>query len=204
MRLERAQFPHAGRDLASAAAGPENAALWRYIPFGPFENGDALGAAMATLCRDHNWIPYLFRDPTSGAANGMASFMRLRPEAGSVEIGCIIFSKKMQKTPAATEAMYLMARHVFDDLGYRRYEWKCNDANSASKRAAARLGFTFEGVFRQDMVMKGENRDTAWYSIIDKEWPQIRNAFECWLGPENFDHNGLQRRRLVEFRETLD
>ncbi|VAW07153.1 Acetyltransferase, GNAT family, partial [hydrothermal vent metagenome] len=136
----------------------------------------------------------------TGAVLGMASYMRIRPEAGSVEIGCIVFSGALQKTPAATEAMYLMARHIFDDLGYRRYEWKCNDENAASKSAAERLGFQFEGVFRQDMVVKGENRDTAWFSVLDSEWPEVKAGLNAWLAPENFDADGRQRRSLRQCR----
>ena len=131
---------------------------------------------------------------------GMASYMRIRPEHGSAEVGFVCFSKAMQRTPAATEAMYLMARHLFDDLGYRRYEWKCDNANEKSRRAAERLGFAFEGVFRQDMVMKGRNRDTAWYSMLDTEWPAAKAAFEAWLAPENFDGEGRQRNKLADIR----
>jgi RimJ/RimL family protein N-acetyltransferase len=155
------------------------------------------------MSEEHAWQPMIFRGRDSNKVLGTASYMRIRPEAGSAEVGCVVFSKALQRTPAATEAMFLMARHVFDDLGYRRYEWKCDNENAASKNAASRFGFSAEGVFRQDMVVKGKNRDTAWYSIIDDEWPTTRSAFEGWLAPENFDSSGLQRRSLREIRNEL-
>ena len=126
----------------------------------------------------------------------MASYLRIEPEFGVIEIGHIWFGVPLQRTTAATEAIYLLARHAFDDLGYRRLEWKCNALNAASRRAAERFGFTFEGVFRQHMVVKGRNRDTAWYAIVDEDWPAIRSAFQAWLAPENFDSQGIQVRSL--------
>ncbi|HYW50073.1 MAG TPA: GNAT family protein, partial [Gemmatimonadaceae bacterium] len=134
-------------------------------------------------------------DAASSAAVGIASYMRIAPEQGSLEVGHINFSPALQRTPVATEAMYLMMRHAFE-LGYRRYEWKCDALNAPSRAAAQRLGFAFEGVFRNALVYKGRNRDTAWYSIIDSEWPAVRSAFERWLGPENFDAHGAQRVQL--------
>jgi RimJ/RimL family protein N-acetyltransferase len=131
-----------------------------------------------------------------GEAKGWASFMRIEPEHGVIEVGNILYSPELQKTRAATEAMYLMAGHVFDHLGYRRYEWKCNALNEASRRAARRLGFTFEGIFRQHMVVKGRSRDTAWFSMLDREWPARKHAFETWLSPANFDEQGRQRTSL--------
>jgi hypothetical protein len=130
----------------------------------------------------------------------MASYLRITPEHGAVEIGHIWFGSTLKRTPAATEAIYLLARHVFDDLGYRRLEWKCNALNAPSRRAADRFGFTFEGVFRKQQVVKGRNRDTAWYAIVDDDWPPIRAGFEAWLAPENFDAEGRQRRSLAQFR----
>ncbi len=203
IHIEQAQFPEGADALFAATDGPGNEDIWRYIPFGPSENAAALGAAMAFIINDQKWMTYIFRDAATNAVLGMASYMRIRPEAGSAEIGAIIFSKKLQRTPAATEAMYLMARHLFDDLGYRRYEWKCNNNNQASRRAALRLGFTFEGVFRQDAVVKGENRDTTWYSMIDSEWPKVKAAFEAWLAPANFDVDGRQRRSLGDIRGAI-
>ncbi len=217
--VEPALFPACAEDLFSVLGGAANDDLWAYLPIGPFENAAQLAETMAFVCEQQNWVTHLFRDAATaapvgqpqsqllgqplGQPLGMASYMRIRPEAGSAEVGCVVFSKKLQRTPAATETMYLMAKHLFDDLGYRRYEWKCHNANEASKRAAIRLGFTFEGVFRQDQVVKGENRDTAWYSIIDTEWPRVKAGFEAWLAPENFDGAGAQRRSLLEIRDAL-
>ncbi|NOX83615.1 MAG: GNAT family N-acetyltransferase [Alphaproteobacteria bacterium] len=193
--------PERDRDgVFAAIGGAGNDALWRYIPFGPCTSADELADAIVLVADAQNWRTHIIRAAETGEILGMASYMRIRPEAGSVEIGCIIFSKQLQRTPAASEAMYLLARHIFDDLGYRRYEWKCNGDNAASKSAAARLGFEFEGVFRQDMVVKGENRDTAWFSILDSEWPRLKAGFEAWLAPENFDADGRQRRSLRQCR----
>ncbi len=203
VQIDRAQFPRDAEALFAAIGGPGNDDLWRYIPFGPFENAAALGAGMVLVAQRQHWMTYIFRKPETGDVLGMSNYMRIRPEAGSAEIGCIVLSKALQRTPAATEAMYLLARHLFDDLGYRRYEWKCHDGNEASKRAAVRLGFSFEGVFRQDMVVKSKNRNTAWYSIIDSEWPDMREAFEIWLAPANFDNAGQQKRPLQDIRELL-
>ncbi len=186
--------------LFAAIDGAGNDALWRYIPFGPCASADELADALSFLADAQSWQTHIIRARETGEVLGMASYMRIRPEAGSAEIGCIIFSKQLQRTPAATEAMYLLARHIFDDLGYRRYEWKCDDSNAASKSAAERLGFKFEGVFRQDMVVKGRNRDTAWFSIIDSDWPHVKAGFEAWLAPENFDDDGRQRRSLHQCR----
>ena len=202
VRIDPVRWTDDAGDLFAAIGGRENAGLWRYIPIGPFGDAAVMSETLAGVAREDFWKTHVIRDVRTGAVLGMASYMRIRPEAGSVEIGCIVYSKALQRTPAATEAMYLMARHVFE-LGYRRYEWKCNNANSASKRAAERLGFVFEGVFRQDMVMKGENRDTAWFSIIDTEWPKTKAAFEAWLAPENFDADGAQRASLANIRAAI-
>jgi RimJ/RimL family protein N-acetyltransferase len=131
-----------------------------------------------------------------GAASGYASYMRIEPAHGVVEVGNILMAPNLQRTTAATEAMYLMARHVFEDLGYRRYEWKCNALNEPSRRAALRYGFSFEGIFRQHMIVKDQNRDTAWFSMLDTEWPARKRAFEAWLSPENFDPAGRQLHAL--------
>jgi RimJ/RimL family protein N-acetyltransferase len=133
---------------------------------------------------------------SSAQAAGYASFMRIDPAHGVIEVGNILLTPRLQRTTAATEAMYLMARHVFEDLGYRRYEWKCNALNEPSRRAALRLGFTFEGIFRQHMVIKDQNRDTAWFSMLDHEWPARKRTFEAWLKPANFDEILQQRERL--------
>ena len=139
----------------------------------------------------------------SGKAAGRQTFMRIEPAHGRIEIGHIHWGPAIARKPAGTEAHYLFMRHAFEDLGYRRWEWKCNNRNEPSKRAAERFGFKSEGVFRQHMIVKGENRDTAWYSIIDTEWPALKRAYEEWLDPANFDNAGQQRRRLEEIRAGL-
>jgi RimJ/RimL family protein N-acetyltransferase len=135
-------------------------------------------------------------DAASGLALGHCSYLRMEPKHRVIEVGALMFSPALQRTRGATEAMYLMARHAFEDLGNRRYEWKCNALNAPSRAAALRLGFTFEGIFRQHMIIKGANRDTAWYSMLDKEWPERKAAFERWLHPSNFDAAGRQKTRL--------
>lgn len=146
-------------------------------------------------------IFYAVIDKDSGKVAGRQGLMRIDPAHGSAEIGNIYWGPLVSRKPAATEAQYLFMKYVFDDLGYRRWEWKCNNANEPSKRAAERFGFKFEGVFRQHYVQKGKNRDTAWYSIIDKEWPVLKKAYEGWLDPSNFDSDGKQKRRLEDFRQ---
>ncbi|QRM53142.1 GNAT family protein [Sinorhizobium sp. BG8] len=149
------------------------------------------------------WVTEVFRDRATGTVVGMANYMRPDPANGVVEIGGIAHGPAMARSPLSTEAQYLLAKHAFEDLGYRRYEWKCNDENEPSKRTAARLGFQYEGVFRQHMLSKRKNRDTAWFSIIDGEWPVVARAFELWLDPENFDAAGSQKRRLEDIRAQL-
>jgi len=139
-------------------------------------------------------------EKATSAIAGRQTIMRIEPAFGVAEIGNIYWGPLVSRTPASTEAHFLFARYIFDELGYRRWEWKCNNRNEPSKRAAERFGFSFEGVFRQHLVVKGENRDTAWYSIIDKEWPALRQAYEAWLDPANFDAEGKQKRRLEDFR----
>lgn len=141
-------------------------------------------------------------DNSSGNPVGYASYMRIEPTHRSIEVGSILFTPALQRTPGATEAMYLMARHVFDDLGYRRYEWKCNALNEPSRRAALRLGFSFEGIFRQHMIIKGRNRDTAWYSMLDSEWPARKRNFEQWLAASNFDLQGRQKKSLASLNRA--
>jgi RimJ/RimL family protein N-acetyltransferase len=141
-------------------------------------------------------------DPASGEAVGVASYLRISPSCGSIEVGHLHFSPKLQRMPAATEAMYLMMLHAFE-LGYRRYEWKCDSLNEASRNAALRLGLSFEGIFRQAVVVKGRNRDTAWFAAIDKEWPALREAFEKWLSPSNFDADGRQRVSLSSLTRPI-
>lgn len=149
------------------------------------------------------WLTELFRDNKTGEVVGMAHYMRADPANGVVEVGGVGHGLAMARSPLSTEAHYLLARHVFEDLGYRRYEWKCHNENAASKITAERLGFTFEGVFRKHIISRGANRDTAWYSMIDDEWPRLKAAFEAWLDPSNFNADGSQKRRLEEIRNAL-
>lgn len=171
--------------------------LWRWLADGPYGSQAELSLALSEKQASSVAVFLAIVPAAAGAAAGYASFMRMDPANGVVEVGNILLAPALQRTTAATEAMYLMARHVFDDLGYRRYEWKCNADNLPSRRAAERLGFTFEGIFRQHMVIKGCNRDTAWFSMLDREWPARRQAFEAWLDPANFDEHGRQLRSLA-------
>jgi RimJ/RimL family protein N-acetyltransferase len=189
-----------GEDLFTAANGAD--ATWLYLPYGPFSSRDAFMAWLNDRAPLDDPLTFTIIDRVAGAARGLASFMSIVPEHGVIEIGHIWLSPQLQRTRQATEAIYLMSRHSFD-LGNRRLEWKCDAANAGSRRAAERFGFTFEGVFRQHRVIKDRNRDTAWYSIIDREWPVRRAAFEAWLSPDNFDDRGIQRRSLEEVRSGL-
>lgn len=195
--------PFAGFDdgmrLWEAFGGTGANELLRYFPNPVYERGEEFASWLVSGQGDIRTA--VFSDPQTGNVLGMGSYMRIDAKNGVVEIGSIAHGPAMAKSPASTEAQYLLAAHVFDTLGYRRYEWKCHNGNEPSKRAASRLGFVFEGVFRQHMISKGENRDTAWFSMIDKEWPVLRAAFEAWLDPANFDENGRQKRRLEELRE---
>jgi RimJ/RimL family protein N-acetyltransferase len=192
-----------GDALWEATRGPENDALWQYLFEGPFPERAGFDASLRSMELSEDPLYFAIIDKASGKAIGRASYLRIEPKHRCIEVGAILFSPLLQRTRGATEAMYLMMRHAFEDLGNRRYEWKCNALNEPSRRAALRLGFTFEGIFRQHMIMKGQNRDTAWYSIIDKEWPQAKLGLEKWLSPENFGADGTQRRALAEFRADL-
>ncbi|MBU0738014.1 MAG: GNAT family N-acetyltransferase [Alphaproteobacteria bacterium] len=169
----------------------------------PDFNGIEDFEAWLAAVQKSGWVTEVFRDKATGKIVGMANYMRPDPANGVVEIGGVAHGPAMSRSPLSTEAHYLLARHVFDDFGYRRYEWKCHNENEPSKVTAKRYGFSFEGVFRQHMLSKGRNRDTAWFSMIDSEWPLIRAAFEAWLSPENFDEAGRQRRRLEDLRAEL-
>jgi len=172
--------------------------VWQWLSDGPYASQADLHRALADKQASASavFLAILPEGSDKPTAAGYASFMRIEPAHGVVEVGNIMLSPHLQRTRAATEAMYLMARHVFDDLGYRRYEWKCNAGNEPSRRAALRLGFSFEGIFRQHMVIKDRNRDTAWFAMLDSEWPARRKAFETWLDPANFDRQGRQNTRL--------
>jgi RimJ/RimL family protein N-acetyltransferase len=158
---------------------------------------------LAAIAASSDPLHYVIVDGSSALAAGTAALMRIEPVHGVIEVGSITYSPPLKKSRAGTEAMYLMMRYAFDELGYRRYEWKCDSLNAASRAAAMRYGFHFEGIFRQAIVYKNRNRDTAWYAIIDKEWPHVRAALETWLRPENFDASGRQRRTLAAIRDEL-
>ena len=166
--------------------------LWTWLADGPFATESDMRSTIEEKQAAPGFVFLAIVPAATGLATGWASFMRAEPAQGVVEVGNILLAPALQRTTAATEAMYLMAGHVFDHLGYRRYEWKCNAGNEPSRRAAERLGFTFEGIFRQHMVVKGRSRDTAWYSMLDREWPARKRAFEAWLDPANFDEQGQQ------------
>jgi RimJ/RimL family protein N-acetyltransferase len=195
VRLEPLDPARHGKELFAAGAGTAADELWRYLSDGPYPDRTSFESWLTKSLGDD---PLFFAalDKASGRVEGRLALWRVDPAHGVIEIGHILFGPRITGSRAATEAVYLLARHVFDDLGYRRFEWKCNNLNERSKRAALRYGFAFEGVFRQHMVVKGANRDTAWFSIVDHEWPARRAAFERWLAPDNFDHAGRQRARL--------
>jgi RimJ/RimL family protein N-acetyltransferase len=189
-----------GDELFEAAQGADE--TWLYLPYGPFSGRAEFLAWLEQHAATADPLAFAIIDRSAGAARGIATLMSIVPEHGVIEIGHIWLSPALQRTRQATEAIYLLSRYSFDELGNRRLEWKCDAANAASRRAAERYGFVFEGVFRQHRMVKGRNRDTAWYSIIDGEWPSRRAAFEAWLAPDNFDAEGRQRRSLNEVRSS--
>jgi RimJ/RimL family protein N-acetyltransferase len=181
--------------LHSANKADAGGGMWTYLPYGPFDTLDSYRAWIEQKCQGDDPLFYAILDRAAGRAMGVASYLRVSPDSGSIEVGHINYSPELQRTPAATEAMYLMMRRAFR-LGYRRYEWKCDALNAPSRAAAQRLGFSFEGIFRQATVVKGRNRDTAWYSVLDAEWPALNRAFLRWLDPQDFDDSGRQFERL--------
>ncbi len=181
--------------LFQALAEETSGRLWTYLPYGPFQHEAEYRAWLDAGARGQDPQFYALEHPHSRAALGLAAYLRIDPKAGSIEVGHLQFSPRLQRSVAATEAMVLMMANAFA-LGFRRYEWKCDALNAPSRAAALRLGFQFEGIFRQATVVKGRNRDTAWFSILDREWPVLRGALERWLAPENFDAGGQQRERL--------
>jgi len=194
-RLEPLDPARHGADLHAAFAADAAGGMWTYMPYGPFaDEATYLAWAKAAAASDDPLF-HAIVDLSTGKAVGVASYLRIDPKNGVVEVGHIAYAPVLQKTVAATEAQFLLMRRTFDELGYRRYEWKCHALNAPSKRAAERYGFTYEGTFRQAAVVKGRNRDTAWFSITDAEWPAVRAGFEAWLDRSNFD-DGQQRRSL--------
>jgi len=194
--LEPLDAERHSEDLWQAVQGHDE--LWTWLPDGPYNSEADLRREVEQRQAASSALFLAIIPAETCEAAGWASYMRMEPAHGVIEVGSILYSPSLQRTVAATEAMYMMASHVFDHLGYRRYEWKCNAENLPSRRAAERLGFTFEGIFRQHMVVKGRSRDSAWYSMLDHEWPTRKRAFEAWLEPANFDDEGKQRRSLNE------
>jgi RimJ/RimL family protein N-acetyltransferase len=192
--------PRHAAQLFAAYAEDREGRMWTYLPRGPYGSVDEYRSFAEAACRAADPLVHAILDNTTGKAVGTASYMRIEPAIGVIEIGSITYSPRLQRRPAATEAMYLMMCRVFDELGYRRYEWKCDSLNQPSREAAARLGFRYEGLFRQASITRGGNRDTTWFSVIDSEWPALRAAFERWLDPANFTADGTQRRSLAGFR----
>ncbi|WEX10378.1 GNAT family protein [Chelativorans sp. AA-79] len=201
VRLEPLDPAAHGDGLLAVSSVPDAGERFRYLGDYPPENRAAFQPWLDKVSASHDPLFFAVIDKAKGEIGGRQALMRIDAANGVAEIGNIYWGPGVARTRLATEALFLFARHVLDDLGYRRFEWKCNDRNEPSKRAALRFGFRFEGIFRQHMVVKGENRDTAWYAILDHEWPSIRRAMERWLEPENFDSSGRQIKRLEIFRE---
>jgi RimJ/RimL family protein N-acetyltransferase len=203
-RLEPLDPERHAADLYAANDDDKEGRMWTYLAYGPFATFKAYVAKMKMSWLGDDPLVQAIVDTRSGVAVGLASYLHIDPRAGSIEVGGVTFSPRLQRTTAATEAMYLMMKRAFDDLGYRRYEWKCNALNYASINAAKRLGFQFEGIFRQAAVVKGRNRDNAWFSIIDREWPEVKAMLESWLDPNNFDLNGQQLVALSRLRHPTN
>jgi len=197
-RVERLAQHH---DAALWDAVKGHDPLWTYMGYGPFADFAAFSAWIGSRLPLDDPYSYAVVEP-SGRAVGIATLMEIRPAMRVIEVGHIVYTPALQRTPLATEAQYLLARYAFETLGYRRYEWKCNALNAASRRAAARFGFAFEGIFRQHMIVKGRSRDTAWFAMLDSEWPARKAAFERWLAPENFDKDGRQKQSLAVLKEA--
>ncbi len=202
VRLERLSADRHAADLYRANSADGNGVIWKYLPYGPF----------SSVSGYHHWVremeavddPHFFTliDPKTGHAGGIMSLMRIAPELGSIEVGHINIAPEMQRSPAVTEAIFLLMQWVFQ-AGYRRFEWKCDAANLRSRRSAERFGFSYEGVFRQHMISKGRNRDTAWFACIDKEWPALKEAYQLWLSPANFNDDGDQIEALADLTRLV-
>jgi RimJ/RimL family protein N-acetyltransferase len=195
-RIEKLNSAHAA-SLWDAVK--ERDTIWTYLGYGPFSGADAFAAWVGERAKLADPFSYAVVTP-EGKAVGIATLMEIRPASRVIEVGHIAYGEPLQRTPLATEAMYLLARYVFETLGYRRYEWKCDSLNAPSRRAALRYGFTFEGIFRQHLIVKSRNRDTAWFSMLDGEWPNRKRNFEHWLAPENFTPDGRQKASLSAMR----
>lgn len=188
-----------GDELFRAAEGADS--TWDYLAYGPFASSDEFIAWLESRAPLDDPLTFAIIDRDAGAARGLTSLMRIDPANGVIEVGHIWLSPPLQRTRQATDALYVQARYVFEELGYRRFEWKCDALNAPSRRAAERFGFVFEGIFRQHMVIKDRNRDTAWFSMLDSEWPSRRAEFEAWLSADNFDAGGRQMRSLAAIRK---
>ena len=197
-RVEPLDPDRHANDLHRAYREDREGRIWTYLAYGPFEDIAEYRGWMERTCLSADPLFHAIIDLESGRAVGVASLMRIDPEVGSIEVGHINYSPALQGTIAATEAMFLLMQRVFDELGYRRYEWKCDALNVRSRCAAERLGFSYEGTFRQATLYKGRNRDTAWFSLLDREWPAVCADLERWLAPANFDALGCQRTRLAD------
>jgi len=200
-RLEPLDPERHAAELHAANSEAADGRLWTYLAYGPFASLESYADWMRQVHAGEDPHFYAIRRTGDGLCAGVAAYLRIDPAVGSIEVGHLNFAPRLQKTPAATEALYLLAANAFETLGYRRYEWKCDSLNQPSRQAALRLGFTFEGIFRQATLYKGRTRDTAWFSIVDSEWPKLKQAYLAWLAPENFDEAGRQRRRLGDLIE---
>lgn len=189
---------HGASLYALGHGGDDALRSWEFLPYGPFASEAEHVAWLGARAAQDDPLFFAIVEPDSGRALGVGTLMSIVPHHGTIEIGHLWFSPGLRQTPAATEALVLLLRHAMDELGYRRIEWKCNAANIASRRAASRLGYRFEGIFYNHQVVKGHNRDTAWFSILDEEWPRLRDAYATWLAPDNFGSDGTQRTRLSD------
>ncbi len=201
-RLEPLDIDRHAADLHAANALDGEGSRWTYLAYGPFADAESYRQWIEQTCLGDDPLFFAIVDRASGEAVGVASWLNINPSNGSIEVGHIHFSKRLQRTAAATEAMFLMMQQAFA-LGYRRYEWKCDSLNAASRASAQRLGLSYEGIFRQATVYNGRNRDTAWYAAIDGEWPALREAFSTWLAADNFDAEGQQRLRLADLTQPI-
>ena len=197
-RIEPVDVERDARALYDAYRSAPDGRDWTYLFVGPFDTFDAWREHLQRMAQTSDPLHHTVVDLATGKAAGTAALRRIDPAHGVIEVGHIAYSPLLKHTPAGTEAMFLLMRRVFDELGYRRYEWKCDSLNAPSRAAALRYGFQFEGIFRQAIVYKSRNRDTAWFSMLDREWPAVRHGFEQWLAPANFDAQGRQRRRLFD------
>jgi RimJ/RimL family protein N-acetyltransferase len=193
--LERLNAERHAAELHAANLADDS--IWDYLPYGPFADLASYQVWLTQMAAGSDPVFYAIRDLATGRAAGVATYLRITPEAGSIEVGHINYAKELQQTRAATETMFLMMDWAFA-AGYRRYEWKCDALNGPSRRAAIRLGFSYEGIFRQATIVKGRNRDTAWFAVIDKDWPALRAAYQTWLDPANFDVDGRQKQSLSD------